>query len=62
MIVANIKPTRTTTSHPLGYKYNCEIIRKLPGKAFTKNGNRNLQIMEFKNMNYWNMKGMICIV
>ena len=25
-IVANIKPTSTTTPYPLGYEYNCEMI------------------------------------
>ena len=58
---ANIKPTSTTTPYPLGYKYNCEIIYnrvKLPTKAFTKNGSGIFQIMEFKNVDYWHMKGM----
>ena len=34
---------------------------KLPTKAFTKNGNGVPQTMEFKNVDYWNMKGMISI-
>ena len=55
IIVANIKPTSTTTPYPLEYKDNSEIIYnrvKLPTKAFTKNGSRVLQIMEFKNVDY----------
>ena len=35
-MVANIKPTNTTTPYPLGYKYNCKMIYnrvKLPTKA-----------------------------
>ena len=34
---------------------------KLPTKAFTKNGSGTLQIMEFKNVDYRNIKGMIGI-
>ena len=47
---ANFKPTSTTTSYSVGYKYNCEIIHsrvKLPNKAFIENGSRVLQIIEF---------------
>ena len=32
---------------------------KLPTKAFTKNGSGVLQAMEFKNVDYYNIKGMI---
>ena len=54
-VIANIKPTSTTTPYPLGYKYNCEIIYnrvKLPIKVFTKNGSGVLQTMEFQNVDY----------
>ena len=64
IIVANIKPTSITIPYPLGYKYNSEIIYsrvKLHTKSFTKNGSKILPIMEFKNVDYLNMKGMICI-
>ena len=34
---------------------------KLPSKAFTKNGSRVLQTMEFQDVDYSNIKGMISI-
>ena len=48
------------TPYPLQYKYNFKMMysRKLPTKAFTKNGRGVLQTMEFKNMDYSNIKGM----
>ena len=35
---------------------------KLSTKAFTKNGSGVTQTMEFKNVGYWNVKGMIGIL
>ena len=34
---------------------------KLPNKAFTKDRSGVLQTMELKNVDYWNIKGMVCI-
>ena len=51
-MVANIKPTSTTTPYLLGYKYNCEMVDhrvKLPMKALTKNESG---VQEFTNVDY----------
>ena len=53
IIVANIKPTITTTPYPLGYKYNCDVIYsrvKLPSKAFTK---REAEFSKQWNFTMW---------
>ena len=60
----NGKPPSIITPYSLGYKYNCERIYgrvKLPTKTFTKNGSGVLHTMKLTNVDYWNMKGMICI-
>ena len=61
-MVANIKPISTATSYLLRYEYNCEMIYgrvKLFTKAFTKYGSGVLHRMEFTNVDYSNIKGMI---